>query len=111
MDEIIALAASFAGAEEADGVLTALCEAAVDCLKMRLREGVSPQDCGKAFPIAAAAIAAKAREEGLGRGGVSSFAAGSVSLSVSEGGDRFTSAALELLRPWLRDGSFGFRGV
>lgn len=109
MDEIIALAASLCGMETADNILVALCQAAYECLKLRLRDGVSPEDCGKAFPIAAAAIAAKGRQEGSGS--LSSFAAGSVSLSVTEEGDRFTSAALGLLEPWLKDSQFGFRRV
>lgn len=111
MDEIISLAASLCGMETADAILVALCEAAHDCLSLRLKEGVSPQDCGRAFPIAAAAIAAKGRREGLESGNVSSFTAGSVSLSVTQEGDRFTSAALGLLEPWLRDSNFGFRRV
>lgn len=110
MDEIISLAASLCGMETADEILVALCEAARDCLALRLKEGVAPEDCGKAFPIAAAAIAAKGRREGL-EGGVGSFTAGSVSLSVTQEGDRFTSAALGLLEPWLRDSGFGFRRV
>lgn len=111
MDEIISLAASLCGVEAADTILIALCEAARDCLALRLKEGVVPEDCGKAFPIAAAAIAAKGRREGMENGGVGSFTAGSVSLSVTQEGDRFTSAAMSLLEPWLRDSGFGFRRV
>lgn len=109
MDEIVALAAALCGMETADELLIALCEAAENSLRQRLREEISPEDCGKAFPIAAAAIAAKGRQEG--QGSISSLTAGSLSLSVTEEGDRFTSAAIGLLEPWMKDGSFGFRRV
>lgn len=111
MEEILSLAAGICGAAEDDPVLSALCQAAYDATVLRLKDGITAEDCGKAFPIAVAAIAAKAWEEGVGTGGVSSFAAGSVSLSVTQEGDRFTSAALGLLEPWLKDAHFGFRGV
>lgn len=111
MDEILTMAAQISGGEKEDTLLVALCQSAYDSLKMRLREDVEPEECGKAFPIAVAALAAKAWEDGVGAGAISSFAAGSVSLSVSQEGDRFTSAAIELLRPWMKDQGFGFLRV
>lgn len=111
MDEILTMAAEISGGEKDDTLLAALCQSAYNSLKMRLKEDVTVEDCGKAFPVAVAALAAKAWEDGVGEGAISSFAAGSVSLSVSQEGDRFTSAAIELLRPWMKDQSFGFQRV
>lgn len=105
------MAAAISGGEKTDPLLEALCQAAYGAIKMRLREDVSLEDCGKAFPVAVAAIAVKAWENGVGEGAISSFAAGSVSLSVTQEGDRFTSAAIELLRPWMKDDGFGFQRV
>ena len=105
------MAASICGGETDDPLLSGLCEAAYEALAARLREDVEIADCGKAFPLAVAAIAAKAWEAGFGPGAVSSFAAGSVSLSVSQEGDRFTSATMNLLKPWLKEEDFGFRWV
>ncbi len=109
MEEIIALAAFLCGEETADDILAALCQAAAESLSRKLLDGVKPGDCGKAFPLAAAAIAAKARQEG--QSSVAGFTAGALSLSVTEEGDRFTSAALALLEPWMKDSEFGFRRV
>lgn len=111
MDEILDMAAAISGGEKTDPLLEALCQAAYEAMKMRLRENVDLKECGKAFPVAVAAIAAKAWEAGVGEGAISSFAAGSVSLSVAQEGDRFTSAAVELLRPWMKDDGFGFQRV
>lgn len=111
MEEILKIAARICGAAEDDALLTGLCQAAYSALELRLREDVSVEDCGKAFPIAAAAMAAKAWEDGMGTAQVSSFAAGSVSLEVDQEGNRFASAAMNLLGPWLKDGEFGFRRV
>ena len=111
MEDILKIAAMLCGASEGDELLQMLCQAASDVLTLRLRDGVTVEECGKAFIIAAAAMGAKAWEEGTGPGGISSFAAGSVSLSVSQEGDRFVSAALGMLEPWLKDAHFGFRRV
>lgn len=111
MEDIITMAARLCGAAEDDTLLLGLCRASYEALELRLRDGVTVEDCGKSFPIAAAAIAAKAWEEGVGAAGISTFAAGSVQLSVNQEGDRFTSAAMALLSPWLKDSEFGFRRV
>lgn len=111
MELIQELAASICGLLEADELLRMLCQAAFDSLQARLRDGVTPEVCGKAFWIAAAALAAKAWQEGKGKEDIAAFAAGSVSLKVNQEGDRFTSAALALLSPWLKDEGFAFMGV
>ena len=111
MSEALALAAALCGLETADTLLTALCQAAWDTLSLRLRDEFTPEDCGQAFPLAVAALAAESHREALGTGEVTGFTAGSVSLSVGQSGDGFAEAVLELLGPWLRDGAFGFRRV
>lgn len=107
---ILKLAASLCGLEEADELLTSLCIAAFDSLRQRLREGITPERCGRAFWVAAAALAAKAWKEG-GRADITSFAAGSVRLQMDQEGERFTSAAMRLLTPWLKDEGFSFMEV
>ena len=110
MEETLRYAAVICGKDTADETLTALAQAAESCLALRLREGVTAEDCGKAFPLAAAAMAAEAYLAAQA-GGVSAFTAGSLSLSLEESRDGFTRSALNLLGPWLRDGGFAFRGV
>lgn len=111
MNEARALAAAFCGMETADTLLMALCQAAWDTLALRLREEFSPEDCGQAFPLAVAALAAESYREALGTGEITGFTAGSVSLSVGQGGDGFAESVVELLGPWFRDSRFGFRRV
>lgn len=111
MEERLSFAAALCGMEAADEILTALVEAATESLTSRLKEGVTPEDCGRAFPLAVAAVAAKAYEGGLGAGSVSEFTAGAVSLRLEQQAQGAAAAAIDLLRPWLRDGDFAFRGV
>lgn len=113
MEEILKLAASFCGMEETDELLSSICQAAYEYLEGRLRDDVSVGSCGKAFPIAVAALASGVWENGQGSGDVTAFSAGSVSLSMSagNGSDRFLSAAMGLLEPWLKDEGFAFVGV
>ncbi len=111
MNEALSLAAVLCGMETADALLTALCQAAHEALALQLREGITPEDCGKAFPLAVAALASESHRDALGTDQITGFTAGSVSLSVGREGDGFSRAVVSLLRPWLRDGAFGFRRV
>ncbi len=101
------------GKIEADEALKPLCAAAVEELTAQLKPGLSPGDCGGAFVLAAAWIALAQRE--LGRGGeVERFTAGEV--SIQTGDPRLRREALRLqarqvMKPYLRDGGFSFRGV
>ncbi len=84
----------------------------------RLKEGVSPADCGTAFPLAAAMLVMD-RLSGMtgGRSGeVASFTAGDLTIrkEAGSGGQRgksLSDQAEELLAPWLRDAGFVFQGV
>lgn len=84
----------------------------------RLKEGVSPEDCGTAFPLAAAMVVTdrlSAVTGGGGSGEITSFTAGDLTVrkeAGSGGTSRTLSAQAEgLLAPWLKDGGFVFRGV
>lgn len=111
-EEILALCRQMGAGEEQDALLLPLIEAARDGLQRRLREGVSLQDCGSAFPLAAALTAMDGLDRASGEGEVSAFSAGEVSLQLRErgaGGRR--EQAERLLAPWLRETGFAFRGV
>jgi hypothetical protein len=93
--------------------LSLLCAAAVEKLKGRLKPGLTPQDCGEVFPLGAAWLAL-AGLESVESGGVESFTAGDVTIRRGEG--EFRRKALELqarqvMRPYLRDEGFAFKGV
>lgn len=111
-EEILALCRQMGAGEEQDTLLLPLIEAAQDSLQRRLKAGVSPQDCGSAFPLAAALTAMDGLSGAVGEGDVSSFSAGEVSVQLREqsGGGRAEQAE-RLLAPWLRETGFAFRGV
>ena len=111
-EEILALCRQMGAGEEQDTLLLPLIEAAVDSLQRRLKPGVSPQDCGSAFSLAAALTAMDGLERAGGEGEVRSFTAGEVSIQTRtrSGGSR-ADQAQRLLAPWLRETGFAFRGV
>lgn len=107
MEEIVRLAVALGVGEEA----SLLCEAAAEELRGMLRPGVTPEECGEVFCLAAAWLALGNQE---GAGAVESFTAGAVSVRRGDGSARrevLRRQALELMGPWLRDEGFLFRGV
>ena len=104
-----------AGQEE---LLLPLARAVEQQLAGRLKKGTSPQDCGHAFPLAAAMTVMdrlSAVTGGGGGGEMTSFTAGDLTIrkeSGGGGGNRSLSAQAEgLLAPWLGDNGFVFQGV
>lgn len=111
MEEILKLAAALGKVEETEE-LSLLCTAAVEELRGLLRDGVQAEECGAAFVLAAAWMALA----GLDTAGddVESFTAGEVSIRRRDGGERGKALrlqAMQVMRPWLRDEGFVFRGV
>ena len=116
-ETILTLATAAAGAGEQDEtLLETLCRAAETYWRGRLRTGVAAEDCGEAFPCAAAFTAAADLAAGQG-GGIESFTAGSVSVKGA-GGENAARRAESLRRsaearmaPFTEPGDFAFRGV
>ena len=101
--------------ESQQEVLEALCRAAETEMTGRLRDGVSPEDCGPAFVLGCAWLALAGLAAGQ-YGGVSAFTAGSVTIREESGEGRERAAALRLqaetvLGPYLKDRGFLFQGV
>lgn len=96
-------------------LLRLLCGAAASSLELRLKEGVSPQDCGKDFVVAASLYAVAALEDAREETVLEEFKAGDLTVR-NRGADRSAaSRALEkqaqmLMKPYLAD-SFSFVGV
>lgn len=93
-------------------VLELLCAQAAEELTLRLRKGVTPEQCGDAFPLAGAWLALA----GLSAAGdgVERFTAGDLTIQHREGGARETAYRLQaeqVIRPYVRDDGFVFRGV
>lgn len=112
-EEIMALCLAMGADEGQRALLLPLIEAAAAGLAGRLKRGVSPADCGKAFLLAAAMAAMDGLEGAAGLDRVESFTAGEVSIRTGQGGggDSRSARALGLLAPWLEETGFAFRGV
>jgi len=113
--QVMSLAEAIVRPTEAEQpLLTALCTAAVAELTGRLRDGVTPEDCGDAFPCAAALLAAAGMLPCRGGGDVRQFSVGDVSLRMDgegTGGDPLRRQAERMIAPYCGDGGFAFLGV
>ena len=116
-ETILTLAKALSGAgEDEEPLLEALCQAAERQWERRLRPGVTAEDCGEAFPCAAAFTAAADLAVGPD-GGIESFTAGCVSVKGAggEGAQRraesLRRSAWQLMAPFTQPGDFAFRRV
>lgn len=114
---ILEYARLLGGAEEGQEVLlTALCGAAEGTLRGKLKEGVTPEDCGGAFPVAAAWLALAGLCAGdCAQADAAGWTAGAVSVTrttpAGERAETLRAQAARLMEPYLRDESFFFQGV
>lgn len=117
IEEIMALCRAMGAFEDQEELLLPLVQAVSGRLAARLREGTAPEDCGPAFPLAAAMTAMDQLSGMLGGGGdeVTSFTAGNLTIRRESGsGSRskaLSAQAEQLLAPWLGAAGFCFQGV
>ena len=114
--EIMALCRAMGAAEDQEELLLPLIQSVRRQLAGRLKEGLLPEDCGPAFPLAAAMTAMDQLSGMTGGGGNAvSFTAGDLTIRQEAGGgggNRALSAQADrLLAPWLGDNGFVFYGV
>lgn len=116
-EEIVAMAQTLGRVADEDmEALTALCGAAERELSGRLREGLTPEDCGQAYVLGCAWLALAAL---AGRGAGTApvrFTAGQVSVQEESGqyAQRVQTLRLQaetVMAAYLRDRDFFFRGV
>lgn len=118
LEHILHLAEAIVQPSDAEKpLLTALCAAAEAELTRRLREGLSPEDCGDVFPCAAALLAAAGLLPCRSGGDVEQFSAGDVSLRTGGGGQVCEAAAAmrrqaaSMMAGYWCDDAFAFQGV
>ena len=118
VEQILGLAALIARpAEEEKTLFEAMCTAAAADLTRRLRDGVKPEDCGDAFPCAAALLAAGGLLACRSGGDVEQFSVGDVSVRTGSGnhGCETTAAmrrqAAAMMAGFCGDDEFAFLGV
>ena len=117
-ETVLTLARELSGAGEAEeALLELLCQAAEQRWNKRLRPGVTAEDCGEAFPCAAAFTAAADLAAARGGDGVSGFTVGSVSVRIRSAAESCALAeslrrtAERLMAPFAAPEDFCFRGV
>ena len=112
-EQVLELLQKLGGAGQDEAVLRTLCQNACNMLDRRLRDGLTAEDCGEAYPLAAAWIALEWLREGQGMDGVTYLSAGDLTVRREGGGDggSLSQKAMELMSPFLRDDGFVFRGV
>lgn len=117
-ETVLTLARELSGSGEAEeALLELLCQAAEQRWNKRLRPGVTAEDCGEAFPCAAAFTAAADLAAARGGDGVSGFTAGSVSVRIRSAAESCALAeslrrtAERLMAPFAAPEDFCFRGV
>lgn len=112
-EQVLELLLALCGPGQDETVLRLLCESACRALDRRLKDDLSPEDCGGAYPLAAAWIAMDWLRGSQGMNGITSLSAGDISIHREGGGDSGTLSdkAMELMAPYLGDDGFIFRGV
>jgi hypothetical protein len=110
-EEILTLCKAMGAGEDKEELLGLLVQAAERTWSGRLRRGVTPADCGAAFPLAVAMTAVDELEQATGGGQVSEFTAGDVTVRKTAGDASLRMQAARLLAPWLGDTGFAFTGV
>lgn len=115
IQEIIAHCRAMGASEDQEELLLPLVQAVSGQLAARLRDGTAPEDCGPAFPLAAAMTAMDQLSGILGGGDeVTSFTAGDLTIRKGSGSGRgksLSEQAERLLAPWLDGSGFVFQGV
>ena len=104
---------SLGGAGQDEIMLRTLCQNACNMLDRRLKDGLTAEDCGDAYPLAAAWIALDWMRGCQGMDGVTWLSAGDMTVRRDGGGDdgALSRRAMKLISPFLRDDGFVFRGV
>ena len=112
-EQVLELLQSLGVAGQDETVLRTLCRNACEVLDRRIKDGLTAEDCGDAYPLAAAWIALDWLRGSQGMEGVTYLSAGDLTVRREGGGDdgSLSRRAMELMGPFLRDDGFVFRGV
>lgn len=111
----MALCGAMGACEEQRELLLLQVQVAISQLTARLKKGIFPEDCGPAFPLAAAMTAMDRLCEMTRAEEITSFTVGDLTIR-KESGDKNARRPLaiqaeRLLAPWLEETGFAFQGV
>ena len=113
-DRVLELVQALSGAGQAEERQRTLSATACQTLDRRLRDGLTAEDCEGVYPLAAAWLVMDWLRGSQGLEGITSLSAGDISVRREAGsgdGGNLSQRAFELMRPYLRDDGFVFRGV
>ena len=111
-EQVLELLKQLRSCTEGDELLLLLCRTACSRLEGMLKSGVTPEDCGESFLLAAAWLAMDWLTDVGESAGITSLSAGDLTVrreGVSRGKGK--DQAMKLLAPWLKTEGFVFRGV
>ena len=111
---MLELVRALTGAGQNEELMRTLCAAACRMLDRRLRDGLTAEDCEGVYPLAAAWLVMDWLRGSQGLEGITSLTEGDISVRrEAVGGEdrKLSQRAFELMRPFLRDDGFVFRGV
>lgn len=93
-------------------LLENLCRIACQRLDSRLREDAAEEEYADAYVTAAVWLALDGMNAGSQADGVKKFSAGDLTIETGSGSSQgLSDRAWELMRPYLKDSQFVFRGV
>ena len=112
-ERVMELVRALGGAGQDEDVLRTLCQGACRVLDGRLKDGLTAEDCGGAYPLAAAWIAMDWLRGSQEMDGITALSAGDISIRREGGGDsgRLSRRAMGIMEPYLGSDGFVFRGV
>lgn len=111
--EIIDLVKTMGSGEWNEELLEKLCQVVCRQLERWLRPGVTVEDCGGTFPIAAAWMVLGALYRAGQSGQVESFTAGDLTIKTGTAsrGQELEEQARRLMAPYCVETGFAFQGV
>lgn len=112
-EQVLELLRALGGAGQDEAVLRTLCGSACRMLDCRLKDGLTAEDCGDAYPLAAAWQALEWLRGSQGMDGVTYLSAGDLTVRRDGNGEdkSLSRRAREIMSPFLRDDGFVFQGV
>lgn len=112
-ERVMELVQVLAGTGQDKEMVRTLCGSVCRMLDRRLKDGLTAEDCGEDYPLAAAWLVTEWLRDGRGLEGVTALSAGDISVRREGSGDsgKLAQRAFRLMAPYLRDDEFVFRGM
>lgn len=113
LQRIMDLAAAMDGGDWDEELMRSMCQTAMARLERRLKGGVTPEECGEAFPVAAAWMALGGLYVCGDAQAAESFSAGDLTIRTGtrQRGHTLEEQARRLMAPYCEEDTFAVQGV